>query len=208
VDGGAPDGLVMNSEGGAVGRVHLSQYDLLNHWFDITRAPAPLILSGKGRKGHKDKWVARVDVGADGPTTEPLFPLDWQGPKQRHLFGGPGVFIDDALGSAVIHCGEVHAPTGSHSPFAVRRSYPQGTARWTVDLPGTATDADEADGVMAVTTINGWLMLADSITGAVLESAELQVGGVPVVPLSVSTYGLGRIAVGLLDGRILRLVHA
>jgi len=48
----------------------------------------------------------------------------------------------------------------------------------------------------------------DSITGEVLESVELQVGEVPVVPLSVSTYGLDLVAVGLLDGRILRLVRA
>ena len=188
--------------------MHLSGYDLINHWFDITRAPAPLILSGKGRHGHKDKWVARVDVGPDGPTTELLCPLDWQGPKQRHLFGGPGAFVDDDRGPAVLHCGEVHAPTGMYGPFVVRRSYPSGTAQWTADLPGAATDADEADGVLAVTTINGWLVLVDSITGEVLESVELQVGEVPVVPLSVSTYGLDLVAVGLLDGRILRLVRA
>ncbi|MCV2393131.1 hypothetical protein OEB99_02305 [Actinotalea sp. M2MS4P-6] len=203
--GGAPDGLMIDLNGRAVGSMPLTRYDLFNHWFDIAGAPDILILSGKGGEAHLDKWVARVVVRADGRALERLFPLDWQGPKQRHLFGGPGVFVDDALGSAVIHCGEVHAYSGKHSPFAIRRSYPDGTPRWTLDLPGTATGAVEVDGVMAVTTVNGWLVLADAATGALHESTELHIDTYPVVPLSVGTLGDSRLAIGLLDGRILRV---
>ena len=204
---GPADGLVIDSDGAALGSVTLSRYDLFNHWFDIKRAPAPLILVGNEREPHKDKWVTRIDGGPAGAKAEPLFPLDWQGPQQRHLFGGPGAFVDDESGTAVIHCGEVHAFSGSHSPFAVRRSYPSGTAEWIADLPGAATGADEAGGIVAITTSNGWLLLLDSATGRRLESTELLVSESPVVPLSVSISTTGQLAVGLLDGRILRLAR-
>ena len=197
---------MIDPAGRTVGRVATTGYDLFNHWFDIAGAPDPLVLVGTDeKKPHLDKWVTRVVAAGGRPELERLFPLDWQGTEQRHLFGGPGVYVDDELGTGIVHCGEVHASSGSHGPFAVRRDYPAGAARWTLDLPGVATDALEEEGVLVITTSNGWLVRADAVTGALLEAVELAVHGAPVVPLSVSTCGPGRLAVGLLDGRILRL---
>ncbi|WP_273653346.1 hypothetical protein [Cellulomonas fimi] len=205
-DATSTDCLVIDPAGRTVGRVPTTGYDPFNHWFDVAGAPVPVVLVGSdARKPHLDKWVARVVVAEGGPVLERLFPLDWQGTEQRHLFGGPGVYVDDELGTGVVHCGEIHAGSGSHSPFAVRRDYPDGAARWTLDLPGVATDAVHEEGVVVLTTSNGWLVRADATTGALVEAVELEVHGSPVVPLSVTPCGPGRLAVGLLDGRILRL---
>lgn len=206
-DGTSTDSLVVDPAGRTVGRVPTTGYDLFNHWFDVAGAPVPLVLVGSDEeKPHLNKWVARVAVTDGGrPALKWIFPLDWQGTDQRHLAGGPGVYVDDDLGAGLIHCGEVRWGPGSHGPFAVRRDYPAGAARWTLDLPGVATDALEEEGVLVITTSNGWLVRADAVTGALLEAVELEVHGAPVVPLSVSTCRPGRLAVGLLDGRILRL---
>lgn len=202
---GTPGSMVIDSDGATVARLGVSSYDLFNHWFDITGAPAPLILAGDEPHPHRDKWVARVDVTPDGPTTRRLFPLEWDSTRAEHLVGGPGAFVDDDHGPAVVHSVEVTAPRGPAGAFLVRRAYPHGTVRWTAELPGKATSADAADGVVAVTTVNGWLMLLDARTGDPVHAAELQVHDLPVVPLSVSAYGDGRLAVGLLDGRVMRL---
>lgn len=201
----AGDGLVADADGRSVGSVTLSAYDAVNHWFDVARAPAPLVLVGRAPKTYRNSWVARVEREADGPVLHRLFPLEWTGDKRRHLWSGPGVFVDDDHGPAIVHTGQVHSGSGRHAGFVVRRAYPDGAATWAADLTGAPTGADAADGVVAVTTVDGRLVLLDARTGAEVGSEVLHVDGLPVVPLSVSASGGGRIAVGLLDGRILRL---
>ncbi|ADG76484.1 hypothetical protein Cfla_3613 [Cellulomonas flavigena DSM 20109] len=197
--------LVVGPDGSTLARLDLPHFVRDAHWFDIVDAPAPLVLTDHGTRPHVERWVERVDLTPAGAATRRLFPLDWDAPRDRLLDGGPGAFVDDAQGEAVVHSATAHEHPNRQRRFLVRRTYPTGAVQWVTELPARVTGVATSDGVLAVTTADGRLLLVDALTGATVDDVELRVHGQPVVPLCVSAYGDGRLAVGLLDGRILRL---
>jgi hypothetical protein len=199
--------VILASDGDPVGQLDLGHYDLINHFFDIRRAPELLFLQGSQPKPWRDKWIVAVEV-ADG-VTEPhvrrRFLLDWDDQRRAHLFGGPGVYLDDSAGPAIVHAGAVYDGAGllPGNAFVVRRSYPSGHLQWvfTADEQATAIDADDETTYVAFGC--GELVALRSDSGAVLVRHLLTVNGQPVVPLSLCVAGAGRIVIGTLNGYVL-----
>ncbi|MEV6393873.1 hypothetical protein AB0M39_03675 [Streptomyces sp. NPDC051907] len=188
-------------------RVPLGGFDLFNHAFPIRRSRQLLFLQGKEREPWRDKWVVAVNpAGPDGePPVRQLFPLDWEAKGARHLFGGPGLEIGNAENRDLVHAGAVHDGAGllPGNAFVVRRSIRDGAVRWVfaADFPATALDGDESTVFVAFNS--GELVALQTSDGAVRWRQHLEVGGQPVVPLSLTLTRPGRLLIGTVDGRIL-----
>lgn len=199
--------VIVASDGHPVGHLDLERYDLFNHFFDIRRAPELLFLRGSQPKPWRDKWIVAVDVvdGVAEPPVRRMFPLEWDDQRRGHLFGGPGVYLEGSAGPAIVHTGTVHNGAGllPGNAFVVRRRYPSGDLEWvfTADAKATAIDAD--DKTIYVAFVTGELVALHSDNGVALAHDLLTANGQPVVPLSLSVAGPGRIVVGTLDGRVL-----
>ena len=197
---------VLTATGEQLVHVELSAYDLFNHYFDIRRAPEFLVLVGNDPESWKDKRVAVVRTGLTGRwSVRDLFPLAWA--NQRHVLGGPGVFLDDATGRAVVHTGIVHDFAGLQrgNAFVVRRRYPDGKLVWHVALDNQVTAIDEFDGRIVVVTNIGELVMIDAESGDILGREErLAIDGHAVVPLSLALEPQGRAWIGTLDGRVIQ----
>lgn len=180
--------------------VPLRRFDLFNHSFPVRRSGQLLFLRGEKSEPWRRKWVVAVDPD-EAPTMRKLFPLDWEPPHARHLFGGPGIAQDGDL----VHAGTVHDGAGllPGNAFVVRRSLEDGAVRrqFTADFPATALDGN-ADTVY-VAFNSGELVALRTSDGTVLLRQHLEVGGQPVVPLSLTLTGPDRLLIGTVDGRIL-----
>ncbi|MFF9481672.1 hypothetical protein [Streptomyces sp. NPDC014733] len=134
-----------------------------------------------------------------------LFSLDWETKHARHLFGGPGIEVGTEEGRDLVHAGTVHDGAGllPGNAFVVRRSLADGAAHWifTADFPVTALDGDEE--TIYVAFNSGELVALRTSDGTVLWRQRLDVGGQPVVPLSLMLICPGRLLIGTVDGRIL-----
>lgn len=198
--------VVLSATGEQLGQVELSAYDLFNHYFDVRRAPEFLVLVGDDPESWKEKRVAAVHRRFTGRwSVRELFPLAWA--NQRHVLGGPGVFLDDSAGRAIAHAGMVHDFAGLQpgNAFVVRRRYPNGQLLWHVPLDNQVTALDECDGRIVVVTNLGELVVIDATSGAVLGCEErLSIGGQAVVPLSLALDGANRAWIGTLDGRVIK----
>ncbi|WP_162929232.1 hypothetical protein [Streptomyces sp. YIM 130001] len=187
-------------------RVPLGKFDLFNHSFPIRRSSFLLFLQGTGETPWRDKWVVAVDpAGTDGePRVRPLFPHDWE-TGHAHLFGGPGVEVGAGESQDLVHAGTVFegAVLRPGTAFVVRRSLGDGAARWvfTADSPVTALDGDED--TVYVTLNSGELVALRGSDGTVRWRQRLELGGHPVVPLSLVLTGPGRLLIGTVDGRII-----
>ncbi|WP_433553225.1 hypothetical protein ACQP08_07970 [Micromonospora zamorensis] len=187
----------------AAATIQLGRYDLFNHFFDIRYAPDLLFLQGRRGEPWRDKWVVAVDV----PTgrVRQLFPLEWDASRGGHLFGGSGVYLDDAAEPTLVHSGAVHDGAGllPGNAFVVRRRYPTGELKWIFTADRTATALDADDTFVYVVLNSGELIVLRAEDGAVHVRQELRIAGHPVVPLSLARVGDGRLAVGTLDGQVL-----
>lgn len=201
---GARPAVVLDDSG--VSTVDLGRYDLFNHYFDVRRSPELVVLVGDEPRPWEYKTVAEVRPSGTGWQVTRLFPLAWGEP--RHLFGGPGVFLTDNLGAGLVHAGAVHDGSGllQGNAFVVRRGYPDGRLMWHVALDNTVVAIDESDGLIVALTNLGEIVGIDATTGVVRWSQyRLEVGGSPVVPLSIALDSATRGWVGTMDGRILRI---
>ncbi|MET8981072.1 hypothetical protein ABZX85_36270 [Streptomyces sp. NPDC004539] len=188
-------------------RVSLGGFDRFNHPFPIRHSRQLLVLQGEKQEPGRNKWVVAVDPA--GPDTEPvvrrLFSLDWDTEQARHLFGGPGIEVGTGEGRDLVHAGSVHSGAGllPGNAFVVRRSLEDGAARWvfTADFPATALDGNEDTVYVAFTS--GELVALRASDGTVRWRQRLDVGGWPVVPLSLTLVCPGRLLIGTVDGRIL-----
>ncbi|WP_155355631.1 hypothetical protein [Acrocarpospora macrocephala] len=202
-EGGHRPTPVFDPSGALVAEVQLGRYDLFNHFFDIRRAPALLFLKGMGKEPYEDKWVVALDP--ERHVIEPLFPLAWDAVCGRQILDAPGVFISDAEGDAVIHAGWLHHGHGllPGNVHVVRRSYPDGRARWTHSADHQVTAVDALGGIVYVTFNSGELLALRTTDGHVLGRQRLMANGHPVVPLSLGTHPPDTVVIGTMDGRIL-----
>ncbi|HEX8631196.1 MAG TPA: hypothetical protein VF755_23810, partial [Catenuloplanes sp.] len=201
---GAGKVVAYSTAGVNTATAELGPYDLFNHFFDIRYAPDLLFLQGRGNEPGRSKWVVSVDA-RDGSMRH-LFPLEWDKSRGGKLFGGCGAYLEDQSGPALVHAGEVHDVAGllPGNVFVVRRAYPTGDLQWvfTADHQVTALDAD--GDFVYVTFNSGELVILRAEDGSVHVRQELRVNGHRVVPLSVVRSGPDRLAIGTLDGRVLR----
>ncbi|MGI5238716.1 hypothetical protein [Dactylosporangium sp. CA-139066] len=200
---------VLDPTGAARGRLTTSGYDLFNHHFPIRDAPDLLILLGETSRPSRNKWVATIEPAGEEPgfTIRRLFPLEWDPDRNRHLFGGPGVFLRDAQGAAIIHATAIHDGAGllPGNALIVRRDYPTGRLRWEYHLDNQITALD-ADGARIVATTNlGELLILHADDGALLHRQHLRLNGHAIVPLSLRVADPNRAWVGTHDGRILEI---
>jgi PQQ enzyme repeat len=190
-----------------VGRVALGGYDVFNHYFAVLRSPSLLFLTGNAPKHHLDKDLVAVDVPEDAndPVVRVLFPLEWDTKRHGHLFGGPGTWIEDNLGTAVVHAGTVHDGVGllPGNAFVVRRALPHGDPAWvfTADTAPTALDTDGA--TVYVTFADSSLVALDARTGELRWRQRVTIDDVALMALSLAVAGPGHILLGTWDGRIL-----
>lgn len=200
---------VLDPEGTEVGRVALGGYDLFNHYFGVRHSKDFLVLVGAAPRPWEDKWVAAVRGRCGGDwAVERLFPHAWT--PGAHLFGGPGVFVDDGAGGGLVHAGTVHDGRGllRGNAFVVRRSYPDGCVVWHHPLDNEVTGLDECGGTIVAVTNTGEMVVLDTLTGEPLarRHALLTPGGHRVVPLTLVTTSPRTVAVGTLDGRALEFM--
>ncbi|MFD4757692.1 hypothetical protein ACFWOJ_01995 [Streptomyces sp. NPDC058439] len=94
----------------------------------------------------------------------------------------------------MVHAGAVHDGAGllTGNAFVVRRSLGDGAAHWvfTADFPATALDGD--DDTVCVAFNSGELVALRTSDGAVRWRQQLEVGGQPAVPLSLTLTEAGR----------------
>lgn len=203
-----PKQSVVFDDSNPAGRpIELGGYDLFNHYFAIRRAPHHLALEGRPDEPSKDKWVVRVRPLFRPAPTQRLFPLEWDPARDGHLQGGPGVFISDADGDAIVHSGHVHSGQGllPGQAFVVRRSYPDGAPIWLVPGDCQAVGLDESGGLIAVAFLDGTILRIDAESGAIIDRHVAVVNGHPVAPLSLAIDSDGRAVIGTMDGRIVVL---
>ena len=174
---------------------------------DIRHSPEFLVLDDK-------RFVVQVSQAPKGWRSRRLFPLAWK--SGGYVSAGPGVWLDDAGGPAVVYAGSY----GGHSPFfVVRRRYPTGDVQWCWEKPRCdpwrerywqtgVTSVDEHEGVVLVTTAHGLVVAIDAITGQVLGSDRLHVHDVPVSPLSMVLCSPRHGWVSTSDGRAVEIFLA
>jgi hypothetical protein len=183
--------------------IQLGRYDLVNHYFDIRYAPDLLFLQGSADKPWKDKWVVAVDPPTGA--IRRLFPLEWDAARSGRLFGGPGAYLSDDRGPALVHAGAVHDGRGllPGNSFVACRAYPSGEPLWifTADAMATGVDTDGDDIYVAFNS--GELVVLHAADGAVRARHEVRIDDHKVIPLSLAVVGLGRVVIGTWDGRIL-----
>ncbi len=186
-------------------------YDLFNHPFRIRRAPDVLLLVGDRGEPSRNKWVARVvreerRFGRRSATAiQRLFPLEWDANRGAHIMGGPGCWMADGQESSLVHSGWLHDGRGllGGNSFLVCRSGRTGEPKWEYRASAQFSGVDVVDGRIWATLMSGELVCLDSASGELVETTELTVDGHPVVPLSMCGAD-GWLAIGLLDGRVLR----
>ena len=189
--------------------VPLAGYDLFNHYFSVRKAPAVFALEGARGRASSDKWVVRVgpepSASTGPPVVDRLFALEWDRARDGQLMGGPGVFVDDGDGPAIIHSGWVHNGAGllPGNAFVVRRRYPDGELRWQHHADCQATALDESNGMVLVAFADGRIVRLDAATGVVVQTHDLRVFGHSVVPLSLCCTTTGDVYIGTMDGRVL-----
>ncbi|WP_431955586.1 hypothetical protein [Nocardia lijiangensis] len=156
-------------------------------------------------------WLATADLGATPVAEYPrapkttdftrVFPFSWT-PGETH-FAGPGVETSegDLVYAGTVYHGHGLQPGGS---FVVRRNTTTGEPTWIfrTDRKATALDADEAS--VYIGYDDGELVALELCSGTVLLRKHLTVAAMPVVPTALTVVGLGRLLVGIDDGRILR----
>jgi hypothetical protein len=184
------------------GEVRLTAYDAVNHYFDVRRAPELFLLVGPAKQSHTSKQVAVVRPKGTGWKVEPLFSLTWE--KDAHLFGGPGVWVDDEVGPGIIHTGSVYT---QDTKFVVRRAYPDGGVIWMVPLEQTVTGIDEWCGTVVAATHTGMVVAIDTMSGEVRAGSpqQLLVDGAPLAALSLALVDETRGWVGTHDGRVIEV---
>jgi len=205
---GPPSGgpaAIVSPAGEPLGEVALDRYDLFNYYFDIRNAPEFLVLVGAPPEPHRDKWVVEVVSTSDAWEVRRLFRLAWE--PGRHVFGGPGVFVDDAAGPAIIHTGTIHDGRGllPGNAFLVRRGYPDGELQWVVRLDSQVTGLDALDDRLVAVTNLGELVVVDAVSGSVLGTDVVTAGGHRVVPLSLALGAPDLAWIGTLDGRVVEM---
>jgi hypothetical protein len=183
--------------------VELGPYNLHRDYFDIRYAPDLLFLQGTGHMRRRDMWVVAVDPPHG--RVRRLFPLEWDASRGGSLAGGPGAYLDDCVGRALVHTGIVHDSSGLQpgKAFVVRRAFPTGELQWvfTADHQATALDVD--DEFVYVAFNSGELVILRAVDGAVQARQQLRVNDQRVVLLSLARVAADRLVVGTLDGRIL-----
>lgn len=187
-------------------------YDFFNHSFRIRRAPDVLLLVGDRGQPSRNKWVARVvreerRFGRRSTTAiQRLFPLEWDANRDAHIMGGPGCWMADGREPSLVHSGWLHDGRGllGGNSFLVCRSGRSGEPQWEYRASAQFSGVDVIDGDVWATLMSGELVRLDASNGEVLDETALEVNGHPVVPLSLSG-DAGWLAIGLLDGRILRI---
>jgi hypothetical protein len=197
---------VVAASGERVGEVDLTGYDLFNHYFDIQGSDDFLVLVGDQPAPHRDKQVAEVRRTESGAwTVRPLFALAWD--AGQHLFGGPGVVVDDAAGRSIVHAGAIHDGRGllPGNAFVVRRAYADGQLQWHVALDDQVTAVAARDGRVVAATNLGAIVVVDAATGNVLATDTVAVGGARVVPLSLALPQPDVAWIGTLDGRVVEV---
>jgi len=202
--GGAPrPTLVIAPDGDRTAEVDLGGYDLFNHFFDIRRAPRLLFLQGTDERPHEGKWVVGLDAARR--TVERLFPLEWDASRGRHVFGGPGVFVTDADGAAIVHGCAIYDGRGllPGNACVVRRSFPDGRAGWVHTADHQVTAVDAVGEVVCAALNSGEVIALRAGDGRLVGRQRLTVDGHPVVPLSLSAVAPDRIVIGTMDGRVL-----
>lgn len=205
------ESLFFSDASAAAEPVVVGGYDLFNHAFRIRRAPEVLLLVGDRSEPGRHKWVARVSrqPGRFGRrarlAVQRLFPLEWDANRGAHIMGGPGCWASDGRGTSLIHAGWIHDGAGllEGNSFLIRRAYPSGDPEWEYRASAQFSGVDVHGDQVWATLMSGELVRIDSATGEVLEETRLNVDGHPVVPLSMCA-GPGWLAIGLLDGRVLR----
>jgi hypothetical protein len=183
--------------------VQLGRYDLFNHYFGIRYAPDLLFLQGSASKPWEDKWVVAVDPPSGA--VRRLFPLEWDQPRGRQLFGGPGTYLSGDPGPALVHAGAVHDSHGllPGNSFVACRAYPSGEPLWVFTADVQATDLDTDGDHVYVTFNSGDLVVLRAADGAVRARHEVRLDGRRVIPLSLAVAGPGHVVIGTLDGRVL-----
>lgn len=203
---------IHSAEGTIIGAVQVGGYDLFNHYFRIRDAPYPLVLVGRGTRPSEKKWIAALHPPQTkrrwGRRPQPLrflFPLEWDEISNRHAFGGPGTYVRDGHGEALVHAGAIHDGRGllPGNAFVIRRSLRDGRAIWDYrtdsQISALALSADR----LLVGTTDGALTILAVSTGDVLDEGPLLIDGWSGVPMSLAT-STGWLAIGLADGRLLR----
>ncbi len=190
--------------------VVVSGYNLFNHPFRIRRAPDVILLVGDRVESYRNKWVARVvceevRFGVCITAVQRLFPLEWDAKRDAHLMGGPGCWMADGQESSLFHGGWIHDGRGllDGNSFLVCRSGRSGEPRWEYRASAQFSGVDIVDGRIWATLMSGELVCLDGASGEVIEITKLTVDSHPVVPLSICGAD-GWLAIGLLDGRVLR----
>lgn len=200
---------VLDPTGAVRGQLLISGYDLFNHNFPIRNAPDLLVLLGEASHPWRDKWVASIEPtgNARDIAIRRLFPLEWDPVRDGHLFGGPGVFVYDANGPAIVHATAIHDGAGllPGNALVVRRDYPSGRLRWQYHLDTQITALDADANLIVATTNLGELLILHAGDGTLLQHHHICVNGHPIVPLSLRVAAPRRAWVGTHDGRILEL---
>lgn len=195
---------IVTAQGEPIARVEVGGYDLFNHHFDIRGADDFLVLVGTGPSSHIGKEVAAVRSTDQGWQVRRLFPLAWE--PHAHVFGGPGVLLDDAAGRSIVHAGAVHDGEGllPGNAFVARRQYDDGRLVWHVPLDNDVTAID-TDGLRIVAVTNlGELVVIDAATGTVLHQNVVTAAGSRVVPLSLALEPPDTAWIGTFDGRVVQ----
>lgn len=184
--------------------VRLGPYDLLNNTFEIRRARHLLALAGQ----VGDTRVVRVHPPeeADPSRVEELFAFAWDqsGHRRTPTNSGPGVFVTDELGDAIVCTGRSHGRTTA-AAWVVRRSYPDGAVAWALREEGQAVAIDEHQGLVIIAFLGALIIGVDARTGSIRFRYTLTLGDLPVEPMSLACAPDGDVYVGTVDGRIVRL---
>ncbi|HEX6526668.1 MAG TPA: hypothetical protein VF070_42625 [Streptosporangiaceae bacterium] len=185
------------------GVVHLSRYDLFNHYFGIRYAPDLLFLQGSESKPWADKWVVAVDP--PGAAVRRLFPLEWDKARGRHLSGGPGACLSGDHGPILVHAGTVQDGRGllPGNSFIICRDYPSGEPLWVFTADAQATDLDTDGEYVYVIFNSGEFVVLRTADGEVRARHEVIADGRVIMPLSLTVAGSGRVVIGTLDGKLL-----
>ncbi|MCF2526982.1 PQQ-like beta-propeller repeat protein [Yinghuangia soli] len=190
-------------------RVQVGEYSLFAHHFPVRRAPELLFLQGEGEQGTLRKRVVAVDppaVEGAAATVRRLFALEWDDARDGSLSGGPAVYVEDERGGGLVHAGTVFEAQGRSvdSAFVVRRALPDGEPAWVfcADAAPAAMDIDAEGGTVYVAFDSGEIVALDARDGSVRARGGLRIDGYLADPLSLAVVGPGRIAVGMVDGRI------
>jgi hypothetical protein len=195
--GGHSDGhvTVYDPAGTRVGTAELGRFRSWAHGLDVRDAPDLLFVQG-------DDTETRVVVAVDPPgTVRRLFPVAWDGDVDADVRIGCGVYVDGTLVHAALRIEDSVLLPGNG--VVVRRGYPGGGPLWLFRADHQVTALDVAGGRVFVALNTGDVFVLDLADGSVLGRSGLTVGGHRVLPWSLSRSGVGRVAIGTADGRVL-----